>query len=118
MTYSSNGEANPPNDVNQTGTPTSGYLEDLRRAVATDVIPRLLVAERDQRRPQHHFGRPGPSARVLTQTCDQVYAAICEGDATEARLHLERVSASGCDIAVIFSDVLGPVARQFGEAWE
>lgn len=88
----------------------------LSRMIATEVIPRLLLATRAAApaRPAAAADIPAPSQREITQLL--VLAMREEVEAVAA--HVDSVLARGVPVEAVFLDLLSPVARRLGELWE
>lgn len=87
----------------------------LARVIEGEIIPRLLMA--------HQTDGPRPVAAPIAEVVigatdvDRLTPLVLTRDAYDLLGHVQQYLARGASVAVVFTDLLAPVARRLGEMW-
>jgi MerR family transcriptional regulator, light-induced transcriptional regulator len=82
----------------------------LNRVVETEVLPRLLLAQRAAR------PRP-PASKQLAQDTTELVRLVLAQDATSAAAFMERLQSRGATAESLYLGVLTGAARRLGDLW-
>lgn len=88
-------------------------LIKLARTIECEIIPRLVIAHRDQRGAARASETPAHATFDVAQFAKLALAA----DGAAADQHIEGLIASGVEIETVFLDLLAPAARHLGDRW-
>ena len=92
----------------------------LSRMIATEVIPRLLLATRAAvpHATARHAAESAPAAAPTDADLADLLALVLRDEVDTVAAHVDAVLARGVPIDLIFLELLSPVARRLGEMWE
>lgn len=88
-------------------------LAILQRTVELDVIPRLLLAKRDE----GAVAVPGPQPVAPAQVAELV-ALLLARDEPAALAFVSGLQSAGVPVQSVYLDLLAPAARRLGQMWE
>ncbi len=92
-------------------------VHPLQRLIETEVIPRLVLAQRVLNNPAHEASEPHPAAP--TQEDVEAFAALARLSNTEnAITFIDAFCARGLSLADVYLGLLAPAARLLGTCWE
>jgi methanogenic corrinoid protein MtbC1 len=88
----------------------------LARVIEVDIIPRLLLAHRDQTGPVAIVAQP--AASIPPGYADQFAAATLTEEVAPLLARAEALMASGVTVETIYLELLAPAARRLGAWWD
>lgn len=88
----------------------------LARVIEGDIIPRLLMAHRDQCALPSQLAHP--AAQIPPGYADQFAAATLTEEVSPLLARVEGLMASGISVETIYLHLLAPAARRLGAWWE
>ncbi|MFM7625037.1 MAG: B12-binding domain-containing protein [Gammaproteobacteria bacterium] len=95
----------------------------LLRAIEAQIIPRLVLAHRNDAAPDpatcpSERDAPDAGRRPTSAEITEFTRIVLRGDIDAAGDALRRLQARGIPIESLYLDLLSPAARQFGQMWE
>ncbi len=90
--------------------------ETLTQVIEGEIIPRLLLAHRDD--PGRTIALGAPPSGVVANDVGTMAAMVLAMDTYALLRHVEGFLARGVSVRDVFVDLLAPVARRLGEFWE
>jgi len=88
----------------------------LQQAIESEVIPRLMLAHRDDGRQETTEG--AAKSGLGPQSVNEFTSIILAGDFDAATAYVEALRGQSADYENILLGLLGPTARRLGEMWE
>lgn len=88
----------------------------LARVIEIDIIPRLLLAHREQAGPAAVAAQP--TASIPPGYADQFAAATLTEEAAPLLARAEALMASGVTVETVYLELLAPAARRLGTWWD
>lgn len=93
--------------------------DTLLRAIESQIIPRLVLAHRNQpASAPAECEEPGESARPSTAEITEFTGIVLGGQLDAAAAFLRRLQSRGVPTESLYLDLLSPAARHFGQLWE
>jgi MerR family transcriptional regulator, light-induced transcriptional regulator len=88
----------------------------LAKLIEGEIIPRLLLAHRDE--PAAFYGRNDPSASIAPDEVGTFAQRALDCEAHQLVRHVDTVLSRGIDVETVLIELLAPAARVLGVQWE